>query len=45
MSSDRHYPEDAPAHRMTVDPFRIDAVAAFSPERFPGTSITSGSAA
>ncbi|MCP3382657.1 formylglycine-generating enzyme family protein [Bradyrhizobium sp. CCGUVB4N] len=24
MGSDRHYPEEAPAHRVTVDPFRID---------------------
>lgn len=26
MGSDRHYPEEAPAHRVTVDPFRIDVV-------------------
>ncbi len=26
MGSDHHYPEEAPAHRVTVDPFRIDAV-------------------
>jgi len=25
MGSDRHYPEEAPVHRVTVDPFRIDA--------------------
>lgn len=25
MGSDRHYPEEAPAHRVTVSPFRIDA--------------------
>jgi sulfatase modifying factor 1 len=24
MGSDRHYPEEAPAHRVTVAPFRID---------------------
>ncbi len=24
MGSDRHYPEEAPAHCVTVDPFRID---------------------
>src|ERR1700749_3481250 len=24
MGSDRHYPEEAPAHRVTVDPFWID---------------------
>ena len=24
MGSDRHYPEEAPAHRVTVTPFRID---------------------
>jgi formylglycine-generating enzyme len=24
MGSDRHYPEEAPAHHVTVDPFRID---------------------
>ena len=24
MGSDRHYPEERPAHRVTVDPFRID---------------------
>lgn len=24
MGSDRHYPEEAPAHRVTVDAFRID---------------------
>jgi formylglycine-generating enzyme required for sulfatase activity len=24
MGSDRHYPEEAPAHRVIVDPFRID---------------------
>jgi len=26
MGSDRHYPEEAPAHRVHVDPFAIDAV-------------------
>ena len=25
MGSDKHYPEEAPAHRVTVDPFQIDA--------------------
>ena len=25
MGSDRHYPEEAPVHRVTVDPFWIDA--------------------
>jgi sulfatase modifying factor 1 len=25
MGSDRHYPEEAPAHRVTVDGFWIDA--------------------
>jgi len=25
MGSDRHYPEEAPAHRVTVDGFRIDS--------------------
>jgi formylglycine-generating enzyme len=24
MGSDRHYPEEAPVHRVTVTPFRID---------------------
>src|SRR5262245_44142639 len=24
MGSDRHYPEEAPVHRVTVDPFWID---------------------
>jgi len=24
MGSDQHYPEEAPTHRVTVDPFRID---------------------
>src|SRR5262249_1185325 len=24
MASDRHYPEEAPAHRVRVDPFWID---------------------
>ena len=24
MGSDRHYPEEAPVHRVTVDGFRID---------------------
>jgi formylglycine-generating enzyme len=24
MGSDQHYPEEAPAHRVTVDPFRVD---------------------
>ncbi len=27
MGSDRHYPEEAPAHRVRVDAFTIDAVA------------------
>jgi formylglycine-generating enzyme len=26
MGSDRHYPDEAPAHRVTVDAFRIDRV-------------------
>jgi formylglycine-generating enzyme required for sulfatase activity len=26
MGSDRHYPEEAPSHRVTVDPFWIDAM-------------------
>ena len=26
MGSDKHYPEEAPAHRVTVDPFWIDAI-------------------
>src|SRR5690349_25092506 len=25
MGSNKHYPEEAPAHRVTVDPFWIDA--------------------
>src|SRR5262249_56877648 len=25
MGSDNHYPEEAPSHRVTVDPFWIDA--------------------
>src|SRR5690349_13098821 len=25
MGSDTHYPEEAPSHRVTVDPFWIDA--------------------
>ena len=25
MGSDKHYPEEAPSHRVTVDPFLIDA--------------------
>ncbi|MXZ68086.1 MAG: formylglycine-generating enzyme family protein, partial [Acidimicrobiia bacterium] len=25
MGSDRHYPEERPARRVRVDPFRIDA--------------------
>jgi sulfatase modifying factor 1 len=24
MGSDNHYPEEAPAHRVTIDPFWID---------------------
>jgi formylglycine-generating enzyme len=27
MGSDRHYPEEAPAHRVSLDGFRIDATA------------------
>ena len=26
MGSDRHYPEEAPAHRVTVDGFWIDRI-------------------
>src|SRR5450755_2341605 len=26
MGSDRHYPDEAPVHRVTVDAFRIDRV-------------------
>ena len=26
MGSDRHYPEEAPAHRVAVDGFWIDAI-------------------
>jgi formylglycine-generating enzyme required for sulfatase activity len=26
MGSDKHYPEEAPSHRVTVDPFLIDAM-------------------
>jgi formylglycine-generating enzyme required for sulfatase activity len=32
MGSDRHYPEEAPAHRVSVDGFRMDATAVTNAE-------------
>jgi len=41
MGSDRHYPEEAPAHLVTVDPFRID-VFPVTNRRFAAFVVATG---
>lgn len=42
MGSDRHYPEEAPAHRVRVAPFWIDRTPVLLPSLSPCRALRAG---